>query len=142
MYIESVVGSRPLGMGDLSFIFDQFRSMGYLQLCPEYELYQTSSVFFILLFFSFQNLSKFLIWVILTTSQVLRKFDSLASNMSWVWLLIGPFSFKTPKVFIPFSFQISSERSRVARKRELLGNVQNLHSICYALEKANFNSMT
>lgn len=133
MYIESVVGSRPLGMGDLSFIFDQFRS-------PEYELYQTSSVFFILLFFSFQNLSKFLIWVILTTSQVLRKIDSLASNMSWVWLLIGPFSFKTPKVFIPFSFQISSERSRVARKRELLGNVQNLHSICYALEKANFKT--
>lgn len=50
MYIESVAGSRPLGMGDLSFIFDQFRSMGYLQLCPECELYQTSSVFYFIIF--------------------------------------------------------------------------------------------
>lgn len=54
MYIESVMGSRPIGMGDLSFIFDQFWSMGNLQLCPDYGLYQTSSVFyFILLYFSF-----------------------------------------------------------------------------------------
>lgn len=124
IYVHRICGGQPpLRNGRLKFYIWPIPEHGLFATVPRIWTLPNFLCFFILLFFSFWNLSKFLIWVILTTSQVLRKFDSLASNMSWVWLLIGPFSFKTPKVFIPFSFQISSERSRVARKRELLGNV-------------------